>query len=195
MPACPVAILTVASAIALPAAALGQYEITIEVESPTLLPGESTIVTMYAGFGAVDYAMAAVATDFVTSVGSDQWSDAMLLGRMTGPGTTPGTRSGTGYDGIFAGQLHGIGEIYGDATNPIAFWRATYTAPVRVVAPMDIDLSTVTSKYDVYIDYFNPTSEPRLAELVEGTAMIRVIPAPASALLLAIGLLTTTRRR
>ncbi|UYV12248.1 MAG: hypothetical protein NCW75_13235 [Phycisphaera sp.] len=180
----------------LPAAALAQYEITIDVENPVLLPGESTVVTMFAGFDPTMYAMAWVITDFRTSVGSDGWSDAMELDPMRGAATSPGTPSATGFDTIGAGQFNfPTAGIYADPTNPIAFWRATYTAPADATAPFDIDLSTMTSTYDVYLAMDGAASERRLSELVEGSATIRVIPAPASASLLALGLLAAARRR
>ena len=177
--------------------ALAQYEITIDVENPTLLPGESTVVTMYAGFDPALFAMAGVATDFLTSVGSEGWGAPALVGNMAGPGTATGAPSPTGYDGIVAGQIHdGLSLVPADPSNPIAFWQATYTAPMDATAPFDVRLSTLTSRYDVYIgamEYWQ--FEPHVADLVEGSATIRVVPAPASALVLACGLIAIRRRR
>lgn len=187
---------TTAAVLVLAGTALAQYEITIDVENPTLLPGESTTVTLLAGYGGTDYAIAGVATNLVTSVGSEGWSDAMRVAPMAGPGTSAGTASATGYDGIIAGQLqfprHGY---YADPTNPIAFWEATYTAPIDLAAPLDIDVSTVTTRYDAYPAMWSEVSERRLADLVEGSATIHIIPAPASASLLAMGLIAMRRRR
>ncbi|UYV12512.1 MAG: hypothetical protein NCW75_14595 [Phycisphaera sp.] len=185
---------TILAALALPTAALAQYEITIDVENPTLLPGESTTVTMLAGFDPSKYAIAAVMTDFVASTGSVGLSDAAVVAPMNGPGTSAGAPSATGYDGILAGQTN-FHSTYADSTNPIPFWEVTYTAPMEVMAPFDIDLSTMTTKYDVYVERSSSLSESRLAELTEGSATIHVIPAPASASLLALGLLAMRRRR
>ena len=178
-------------------AALAQSEITIDVENPVLMPGESTSVTLLAGFDAMDYAMAGVAGNLVTSVGSEGWSEAMRVAPMDGPGTEPGVPSATGWDGIIAGQLNfpPTGGIYADPTNPIAYWTITYTAPADVAAPFDVDLSTMTTRYDVYVAMDSSLSESRLADLVEGSGTIRVVPAPASASLLALGLLAMRRRR
>ncbi|MEQ9096162.1 MAG: hypothetical protein RIE32_07870 [Phycisphaerales bacterium] len=181
-------------AAALAPAALAQTAITIEVENPVLMPGESTVVTMWAGFDPSDYAMQGIATRLRTSVGSDGWSDARLVFPMNGPGSSPGAASTTGYDGILAGQLHALGEIYADTSNPIAFWEAVYTAPPAPEA-FDVWLSTATMYYAVYTDPFSPGSESRLPDLTEGAATIRVIPAPASALVLAGGVLAQRRRR
>lgn len=189
------AILSAAALAALPATALAQYEITIDVENPALLPGESTTVTLYAGFDPTKYAMAWIITDFHTSVGSDGWSDAMVLDPMRGATTSPGTPSATGFDAIAAGQFNLFSHSYADPTNPIAFWEATYTAPLDVVAPFEMDLSTMTSRYDVYFDKQSESSESHLADLVEGAATIHIVPAPASALVLAGGVLAMRRRR
>ena len=186
---------TTAAVLALAGTALAQYEITIDVETPVLMPVESTTVTMFVGYGGTDYAVAGLMTNLVTSVGSEGWSDAALVAPMDGPGTVVGALSSTGYDGIIAGQLNFPRHFYADPTNPIAFWEATYTAPIDITAPFDVDVSTATSRYDAYPHRQSYTSESRLADLVEGTATIRVIPAPASASLLALGMFATRRRR
>ncbi len=185
---------TTAAILFVTAAALAQPAITIEVDSPTLMPGQSTTVTMFAGYGGLDYAVAAVVTNLATSVGSEGWSDPIILEPMTIGGSV-GTPSDTGFDGIIAGQIHSPLSFPADPRNPIAFWQATYTAPLDATAPFDIDLSTMTTRYDVYIDRARAASESRLADLTEGSATIRVIPAPASASLLALGLLAAARRR
>ena len=191
--------LRVATPIALVAstAVLAQPAITIDVENPVLMPGESTVVTMYAGYGGTDYAVAGVYTDFLAPGGSEGWTGVGLVDPMDGPGTTAGTASATGYDEIVAGQLNfpSGAAIYADPTNPIAFWQATYIAPLDVTEPFDLHVSTMTRQYDVYYSRLSASSESRLADLAEGSATIRVIPAPASALVLACGLLATRRRR
>lgn len=181
--------------LALATTALGQPAITIDVENPVLMPGESTVVTMFGGYGGSDWAVAGIATSLVTSVGSEGWSEALVLDPMAGPGRTPGMPSATGYDGIIAGQIQDGLHYYADPTNPIAFWQATYTAPVGVTDPFDVDISTITARYDVYLRRESGSAASRLAELVEGSATIRVIPAPASALVLAGGFLAMRRRR
>ncbi|MFI4916496.1 MAG: PEP-CTERM sorting domain-containing protein, partial [Phycisphaerales bacterium JB060] len=141
-------------------------------------------------------AMAGIATNFVASEGSTGWSDLAVLAPMDGPGTSGGAASGTGVDGIIAGQLNfPPAGIYADDTNPIAFWSATYTAPADVADAFTVDLSTNTSKFDVYIDMMRATSESRLADLSEGAGAINVVPAPASLALLGLGGLAAARRR
>lgn len=185
-----------ATLLAIAGTALAQPAITIEVESPVLMPGESTLVTMWAGYGGTDFAVAGLETSLLTSVGSDGWSDPVLIPQMDGPGTTAGTASVTGYDGIVAGQLHRPFESsFAVPDNPIAFWQATYTAPTDVAAPVTVDLSTMTARYVVWVDQFSPFSESRLDDLTEGAATIRVVPTPASALVLAGGVLAMRRRR
>ena len=116
---------------------------------------------------------------------------------MDGPVPSDGVPVATGYNGILAGQLHfpvGAG-IYANDSNPIAFWQATYTAPADVSTPFIVDISTLTRRYDVYFDRSSSASEPRLDVLVEGSGTITVIPAPASAVVLAVGAACVRRRR
>lgn len=186
-----------AALLALAGTALAQPAITIEVDDPLLMPGESTLVTMFAGFdSSVDYAMGGLTTDLAISTGSEGWTGAELLPLMDSAGTTAGVASSTGFEGIIAGQLHRPFESsFAVPDNPIASWQATFTAPTDVAAPFTVDLSTMTARYVVWVGQFSPLSESRLADLTEGAATIRVIPAPASALVLAGGLLAWRRRR
>ncbi|MEO1007096.1 MAG: PEP-CTERM sorting domain-containing protein [Planctomycetota bacterium] len=178
------------------AAAASAQSVVIDVANPTLGPGESTVVTLSAGFGGTDFAIAGIGTDFVSSVGSTGWSDLALIAPMDGPGTSAGAPSATGVDGIIAGQLNfPPAGIYADPTNPIAFWQATYTAPAVVDDAFTVDLSTATDRFDVYIDMGAATSESRLGDLVEGSGAISVVPAPASLALLGLGGLAAARRR
>ena len=178
------------------AAAAAAQSINIDVANPTLNPGESTMVTLTAGFDAADYAMAGIATNFVASMGSDGWSDLAVIAPMNGPGTSAGAASATGVDGIIAGQLNfPAAMIFADDTNPIAFWSATYTAPAVVDDPFTVDLSTRTTKFDVYLNRDSSLSESRLGSLSEGQGAINVVPAPASLALLGLGGLAAARRR
>ena len=182
---------------ALAPSALAQPAITIEIDEPVLRPGESTVVSLFAGFDAGDHAMALVVTDLLTSVGSTGWSGDRLIAPMDGPGSDPGGPSATGFAAITAGQLHfpPTSGIYADDSNPIAFWQATYTAPLDPAATFEIDLSTLASRYDVYVDRQSAVSESRLDELAEGSGTITVIPAPASAVVLALGVACICHRR
>lgn len=172
-----------------------QYAILFDIEDDTLLPGQSTTITLAAAHAPSEWAMATVGTRLIASTGSDGLSDWALIAPMSGPGTTPGGPSPTGIDGIIAGQLNfPPGGVPGLPTNPIDFWRVTYTAPTDVAAPFDLLLSTDTSRFEVYPFRDSVFGESRLDLLVEGNATIRVIPAPASALVLA-GLALATRCR
>ncbi|MEQ8316951.1 MAG: hypothetical protein RIE77_13845 [Phycisphaerales bacterium] len=176
-------------------AALGQ-SLQIQFANPTLNPGETTVVTLSASYGSGDYAIAGIATDLIASSGSDGWSDLELVASMDGPGTTAGAPSATGIDGIIAGQLNiPIAGIYADGSNPIAFWRATYTSPAIVGSAFDLEVSTVTSRFDVYVSRGSATSESRLADLTEARGGIFVVPAPSGAAVLGAGLIAGFRRR
>lgn len=178
---------------AIASTAAGQAAITIEIDQPVLMPGESTTITLRAGHDPTDWAMAFVETDFVSSQGARGLSDWRLVEPMSGPGTRPGSAAATGIEGILAGQLNcpPCGTM---GTNPIAFWSATYTAPSDVL-PLDVRLSTQTSRYEVYPLRDSVFGESRLGDLVEGEATIRVVPAPAGALVIGSGVLLGRRRR
>jgi hypothetical protein len=178
------------------AAAATAQSVNINVANPTLNPGESTTVTLTAGYGGTDYAVAGVATNLISSVGSDGWSDIALVAPMNGPGTSAGTASATGVDGVIAGQLNfPPAGIFADPTNPIAFWQGTYTAPAVVADAFTVDLSTRTTRFDAYLAREQSTSASRLADLTEGSGAINVVPAPASLALLGLGGLAAARRR
>lgn len=174
--------------------AFGQAAITIEVDQPVLQPGESTAITLWAGYASSDWAMAFVGTDFVSSQGAVGLSDWELVEPMHGPGTLAGEAGPSGIVGILAGQLNFPVPGGPEPTNPIAFWQATYTAPIDVTA-MDIELSTSTSRFEVYATRESVFGESRLGDLTEGSATIHVVPAPAGVAVLGVGALLGMRRR
>lgn len=176
-------------------AQIARNGITITVGDDTLLPGESTTIRMEAYFDPMDYCMAAVATSLLSSAGVQGLSDLRLVSPMDGVGTDVGVIDAGGVSGILAGQLNGLGGIYGDPSNPIAFWEATYTAPLDVAVAFDIDLMTRSSRFDVYPDMMGLFTEPRLDDFAEGAAMIRVVPAPAAGVVVLGGLVFSVARR
>lgn len=174
--------------------------VTIDIDRPVLAPGESTTVTLVARFDDADYAVAGIAMDllFDSPIADPRrhWRDLDYLPPFDGPGPPPGSVTDTSIDGIIAGQLQfPLAMIYADPSNPIAFWRATFTAPLDAGRFYTVDLLTDVARFDVYIAPDSATSESRMDVLVEGEATISVVPAPASAAVLALGLAATRRRR
>ncbi|UYV13505.1 MAG: hypothetical protein NCW75_04275 [Phycisphaera sp.] len=190
------AALVLATAVAAAQAQLDPSGLRITVDNETLLPGESTTIRLEAYFdSARDYCVGGIGTWLDSSTGGAGLSDVRLIGPLLGPGTTAGSPGEHGVRGILAGQINGLGDIYGDPSNPIAFWEATYTAPVDVAAPFDVMLETRTSLFYVYPYMYSPSTESRLDGFQDDTAMIRVIPAPAgAALLLGIAMACRCRR-
>jgi hypothetical protein len=173
--------------------------LTVEVDDPVLEPGQSTTVRLVARFDPADYALAGVATsllfDGLAGEPRDSWSDLRLLPPFDGPELPP-TLEADRIRLIIAGQLNfPPAGIYADPINPAPFFEATFTAPLDAGWGYRVDLLTETSRFDVYIDRESSRSESRMDILVEGSAAIHVIPAPASATALMLGLACTRRRR
>jgi hypothetical protein len=174
-------------------------EVIIDIDQPVLMPGESTTVTLLAGFDSdEDFAMGGVLTSLRVDAGgidiTPAWTDVRLVGAMEGPGTTTGTPVDGGFAGILAGQIHDpFWPRFTDTSDPIVFWEATFSAPTDAGA-FTVDLSTITDRFDVYIARDSSRSESRLDGLTEGSGTITVVPAPAGAFALT-GLLVRRRRR
>lgn len=179
------------------AVVLGQSEVYFEIADDTLLPGESTSLTLWAAFPRSDHSLAGILTSVHSSTGAEGLSDLRLIPTLDGPGTTAGMLTPAGVEGIIAGQLMfpvcGIGGCP-PSINPVAFWEATYTAPLDA-SPMDIELSTLTTRFDVYPEVLVTRSESRLDGLIEGSATIRVVPAPAGMAVFGVGAMLVVRRR
>lgn len=170
--------------------------ILIDVEDDTLLPGQSTTVTLWAAWPEHEFAFARTKTNLWTSVGSEGWSGFELIPPMDFVATSAGESSVAGVDGIFAWQVNlcATAPRCPLRDNPIAFWQATYTAPAFVASGFNVDLTTRTTEFDVYFMPESLETVSYLGNVVEGEATIRVIPAPASIAVLG-GLLVFARRR
>lgn len=174
-----------------------QAEVRIVSDQSELLPGESTVVSMYAAFPPTEFAFGAIFTDLLASTGSTGWSDLEVPRALRAPGWSEGTPTTMGIDGIIAGQVYfPVAGPEIDLSNPILFWQATYTAPLDVSAPFDIHLTTQTTRFLTYFSIDESGTRSHLDGLIEGQGTIRVVPAPAPfALLLMGGALVHRRRR
>lgn len=189
-----------AAAVCVPAAAHAQsVGVTIEIDEPVLAPGDSTRVRLIATVLDTDYAFAGTNLNLLIDSGGTPgargFSDLSILPPMDA-GPTAGVPTDRGIEGIVIGQLHfPAAGIFADPTNPIAFWEASFTAPVDAGGGYRVDLATQTLRFDAWPDRDTSVPASRLDVLVEGAATITVIPAPASAAVLALGLLAVRRRR
>jgi len=118
----------------------------------------------------------------------DSWSIAEDLIFLTGDLTTS---DGTGLQGVNIGQLTLFGPFTAD--DPLAVLTFEVTAGPEVNT--NIDFSTVTEAFQLWIGVFddNPTSTP--FDPTEGNSNTFVTPTPASAALLGLGGLVALRRR
>ncbi len=190
-----IAAVVFATAVATAQAQVEPSGLDIVVQDDTLLPGQSTTVRLEARFDSTrDYCVAAIGTWLDSSTGAVGLSDIRLVGALAGPGTSAGAATERGVRGILAGQINGLADIYGDPSDPIAFWEATYTAPLDVAAAFEVVLETRTSRFEVYPYKYSARTESRLDGFQDDTATIRVIPAPVSGAVL-LGVMIGGRRR
>lgn len=178
----------------------------IEVQDPILgpvgsgLPQMTTIEVSAKFDSTVDYAFAAGLFDFVASEGSlANWSNNQRIApfdTIAGPFNGVLDPSGTRWEGVNPGQLHfPPAGIIGDPSNPALVWSIKYTA--TDFTPRFIDLETVTSRFDLYIDAMLPDSRTLdTTLLMEGEGQIQIIPAPGALACLGMaGLAMAYRRR
>ena len=176
--------------------AFAQSAVLVEIDDTTLEPGQSTTVMLSAAWPSAEYAFAVIGTGIMMPDGVGAWSDMELIPVMDGPGTSPGVATSQGVNDILGAQLNfGPGGFEPDFSNPIRFWRGTFTAPDIVATAYEFDLTTITSRFEVYIEPMSHESRSYLADVVEGRETIRVIPAPASLALLGLSGLVLGRRR
>lgn len=155
-------------------------------------PGDTATVQIWAGFDDNLYAFAGAALDVNTDDANGSWSN---FGRdLKGPGTKDGTGNGGDVTGIITGQLHfPLAGIFADTSNPIKAWHGTFTT--SDLSFRTVNLSTASTKYDVYIDDAG-TSKGFIDSLIEGAGGIQVgVPTPGTAALLGLGALAAGRRR
>ncbi len=156
---------------------MGQtWEIFFDVSNPEPAPGETITITMQAGYGGRDYAIAGVVTDVEFSSLQGELSNLRLVAPMDGPGTSRGTLVDGVVEEIIAGQLNfpATAGIFADPTNPIPFWAIDFTVDDVLAGPILLEAVTRTNRYDVYISMDSARSEPRIDELIEGETRVLV---------------------
>ncbi len=196
---------TIAAAAILAVAAAAAHAqtvgVTIDIDEPVLAPGDSTRVRLIATVLDTDYAFAGASLnlliDFDGTPGARGFSDLSILPPMDA-GPSAGVPTDRGIEGLVIGQLHfPAAGIFADPTNPIAFWEATFTAPIDAGGGYRVDLLTETLRFDAWTDRDTAIAASRLDLIVEDSASIFVIPAPAGAAVLTLGVAVafTQRRR
>jgi hypothetical protein len=94
---------------------------------------------------------------------------------------------------IAGSQVHFPPILPADPRNPFPFFQATWTT--TDFTPRAVHLNTATRYFDIYPDANSPRSESRLEILVEGTDIIRVAPAPGTAVLVPLVAVFVAQRR
>ena len=182
--------------LALAATASAQTNWEFRLSSDVITPAEPRVtVTIAAAFPPPDFAFAAA--NWSVHATEPGWSDPENLPLQIPPTPIPcascaGIIDGPDVLSISHGQLHAFG-LPADPANPIPVWKATFT--VTDFTPRQIDLSTTTTRFEVYV--VDPVSGVPLREsriVDEGRATIRVIPAPAPVAALGLGVLAARRR-
>jgi hypothetical protein len=175
------------------ASVAGAQEWQFELSNPVLSPGTpSTLVTLSIDHEPADYAFAVANLSVRATEGG--WSDLITL-IMQGPpypsGQRPGSISGGDVTGITVGQLAAFGWV--PTPGRIDVWRGTFTA-TDFSGGRAVDLSTETTRFEVYTDPFPPTTrEPRTP--IEGRGQIQIVPAPAGLALVGLGGFALASRR
>ncbi len=165
------------------------YEIV--VSNPVSPTTPSTTVEVYAQWDSeLFYAFAAA-----------EWSlRGDTTGDFSGPASAfsdPGQFDGTPDNGdvmdIITGQLQfPPASVFADTSDPILIWSGTWST--TDFTARTVDLTTDTGRYSLYLDDTG-MSRDVTPTVLEATGQIRVIPAPASLALLALGGLAAVRRR
>lgn len=179
----------VAVLVAAPLAAGQSWD--FELSSRELSPASpSTTVTLFADVDPSEWLAGALLDVHATEAG---WSDLKVVipPHLAPPSAvSPGEIMGGSVTEILVGQLASFSFQPDPGRIPV--WEATFTA--SDFTERAIELSTETERLDVYLEVWPvPVTETRIP--IEGSAAIRVIPAPGGFALLGLGALSATRRR
>ena len=174
---------------ALSASASAQTRWVVELDRPWVTPSNPTVTVRFsAQFPPLYTAFASANLDLHST--EQGWSSQRVL---LPPPNNPGTISGSVITGINAGQVHFPPIVLANPANPIDIYEVRWSA--TDFTRRLIEFRTHTHRYDVY-EWPPGTTPPRLLPfLTEGRAQIRVVPAPATALILTISAATALRRQ
>jgi hypothetical protein len=151
-----------------------------------------TLVTAWAQFDEAQYAFASGA--FEVHASEAEFNAPYCL--LDGPGAFEGWTSPDGDEvtGIRVGQLHGLGGIFADTSNPIALWQATWSTDD--FTPRTVDLWTgLPTDWHLYVDESGEWQN--FVDQVEpGFGTITVVPGPgAVSVVVGFGALAVRRSR
>jgi MYXO-CTERM domain-containing protein len=150
----------------------------------------SCSVTVVAFFSPVDHAFAGSRWNIDAAEGA--WSGVYVedFGSIIEPG--PFVVGSTIFNCI-TGQIHLPPRFNANPANPVRLLWGEWST--QDFARRDVDLWTLTARFDVYPDPNSSSSQTRLSSLTEGRAVIRVTPTPGSLMVALAGVLAFAQRR
>ncbi|UYV11845.1 MAG: hypothetical protein NCW75_11110 [Phycisphaera sp.] len=154
-----------------------RYVIHIEVDRPVLEPGESATIELRCGFDSdAFWAINGVYTSLTGFQHAGMVSNLEILQPLRGPGTREGVFDGETVTEIIAGQIQSpTAAILADPADPAPLWRGVFTADETG----ELQLSTITARYHVFLEMYEYWNEDKIDELIEGSATITIVPCRA----------------
>jgi hypothetical protein len=162
--------------------------------SNTISPNHpSATVEVWAHIEDVSYAFAAVQFDALAAVDPGGFSDPFAILHTLGTFNGDVQPGGDLITHCLPGQIQApVGEWFADTTNPILIWRATWSTDD--FNAREVDISTFTHRFAVYLDYNG--NNVLVDETLDAEGVVKVVPGPAvAALFTACGAFAGTRRR
>jgi hypothetical protein len=159
---------------------------------------DTTTVTLWAAWDPEQYALQRAVWDMTADdlLDAGNWSNPFTF--LFGPHFDNGTIEGESIRGIAATQLHfPEAGIYADTANPIAAWTATWQT--SDLTGRVVRVNSLTSEFSLYLPNGEGGSDGHTEDfvdsLIEGSAVIVVVPTPAPvATFAAVGTVLASRR-
>ena len=176
--------------------ALGQFSGTyLLLSSNTVSPSSpTTTIGIWATWTYPNAEWIFAVGDYDLTAGGGVFSNPVNV--LNGIGSTTGVIAGHVISGAVNGQFHFFPPLIGSRDNPILL--ATYDWTTSNFTPRTVSLHTSNTTRFMIIPWVIPNSGPLNLfpwGFTPGSGVINVVPAPAAWVVLALPLVTATRRR